>query len=62
VKLELTSDRAQTVDGLGVFAEGETRVFTQEEVDAHFQMLGVPSELDNLAEGLTATAVVGGDE
>ena len=64
MKLELTSDRTQTVDGLGVLNEGEPREFTAEEVEAYCRMLGVPVRLGSLGlpEGVTATVVAGGDE
>lgn len=64
MKLELTSDRTVTVDGLGVLNEGEPRLFSEEEVAAYFQMLGVPPDVANLnlPEGVDATLVAGGDE
>lgn len=64
MKLELTSDRTTTIDGLGVINEGEARQFSAEDMIAYFRMHGVPARVENLnlPEGVAATVVVGGDE
>jgi len=59
VKFELTSDRTQTVDGLGVLNEGETRTFSQEDVERFLAMRGVTHLYGNLPEGITVTVEVG---
>lgn len=61
MKIEVTSDRAQTVDGLGVFREGETRTFTKEEVEDFFAFRGIPPAFDHELPGLNFEVAVGGD-
>lgn len=62
MKYEVTSDRAQTVDGLGVFAADETRVFSEDEAAGYVHMHGVPLIDGNVPEGVTVTLVTGGEE
>ena len=61
MKIEVTSDRAQTVDGLAVFAKGETRTFTKKEIEAFFAYRGIPPGEHELP-GLEFTMLTGGDE
>lgn len=56
VQFRVKSDRAQTVTGLGVFAEGEERMMSVEEVHSFFTINGIPPHPDNLPEGLTIEA------
>jgi hypothetical protein len=58
MQFRVMSDRAQTVTGLGVFAEDEERVMTVEEVMSFFAINGIPPHPDNLPEGVTIEAEV----
>ena len=53
---------ARTVDYLAVFAEGETKVFTQEEVEAFQNMSGVPVYSSLLADEDQFEVVALGEE
>lgn len=62
MKYEVTAAWAQTVDGLGVFAEGETRVFTQEEADSFEHLRGMQLLDANVPAGMSVVIVMGGDD
>jgi len=62
VKYEVTSDRAQSVDGLGVFAEGETRTFDADTAQGFRRLHGVSLLNGNVPDGIKVTIVVGGEE
>lgn len=62
MKFEVTSDRAQTVDGLARFKAGETRTFTKEELESFFAYRGIPMGFDHELPGLEFAVVTGGDD
>ena len=52
LEYKITSDRERTVDGLAVFAKGETQTFTPTEIDNAMRIRGVPL-VHSLPEGMT---------
>jgi hypothetical protein len=62
IQFRVKSKRAQTVTGLGVFAEGEERLMTVEEVHSFFFITGLPPHPDNLPEGLVVEAEITPDD
>lgn len=58
MEFRVTSDRVQKVDGLGVFAEGETKVVTEAEMAYFAHMVGTPL-LDALPEGIDVEVEMG---
>lgn len=62
MKIEVTSEWAQTVDGLAVFAKGETKSFTKEQIEKFFAYRGIPVGFEHNLPGLTFEVAVGGVE
>jgi len=58
----IRSDRAQTVTGLAVFAEGEEREFSIDEIEGYQLIMGIPFHPDNLPDGVEVISVVVGEE
>jgi hypothetical protein len=51
---KIKADKAGMIDHLGVFAEGEERIFSDEEIEAFLAMKGVPAH-SALPEGFTVS-------
>lgn len=62
IQLRVTSDRAQTVVGLGVFAEGEERLMSLEDLESWVRTTGLIPDPENFPEGLEVELVVVDDE
>jgi len=58
---QITSDKAQVIDGLGVFEEGQSRSFTQGDID-WFEMFRGVSFVDSLPEGVEVVVDMTGGE
>lgn len=57
----VTSNKQKVIDGLGVFAAGETRTFTKAEADHFRRVRGVQLIEGNLPEGVELTILVQGE-